>query len=256
MGALAILTPMSLVVSQETPSAPVEPEWKFKSKAAVDAKKRYDQALAEHKLAYQKAAAEAGKALLTDLAAAQKEATQTGDLDEAVAIRSAIEQAETIGIGKENAIPSGTSQLTYLTVLDENIVSIDKRIGFGKCGSLYKPEVTISVGGKPSPRGLGMHAISKDTVAVDYNIQGKYKLFQGAVAIDDCAVKDGGNKSQLVFKVFGDGKLLWTSDPVRIPGRSSAFKIPVAGVKTLKLSVTCPGDAWAAKSVWIEPRLE
>jgi hypothetical protein len=64
-----------------------------------------------------------------------------------------------------------------------------------------------------------------------------------------------GPQTPLVFQVWGDGKQLWHSDPVKRFGEPQNCDIELSAISHLELRVECPGDAAFALAVWCEPRL-
>ena len=62
----------------------------------------------------------------------------------------------------------------------------------------------------------------KGSAHVSYAIEGKFHTFSGAVAIMDGA---GNPASPVVFRILGDGKLLWASRPIQQEGDGQEFKI-------------------------------
>src|SRR5262249_20220233 len=93
----------------EGEAADAAPAWDFKSKAAAEAKRRYDQAVKEHKAAYAKAIRDAERALRADLKSAMQEATKAGDLDEALKLGAAVNHIEKAGVSPREgvALPRG-----------------------------------------------------------------------------------------------------------------------------------------------------
>ncbi|RME37110.1 MAG: hypothetical protein D6788_10155, partial [Planctomycetota bacterium] len=79
------------------------------------------------------------------------------------------------------------------------------------------------------PKGIGVH--SKTTLV--YTLGQRYETLAGTIGLDD-SVRPRGH---VVFRVEGDGKVLYESGP--ISGRDEARKIvvPVAGVRELRLIV-------------------
>jgi len=72
------------------------------------------------------------------------------------------------------------------------------------------------------------------------------------VAIDEAV---GGPLTPVTFLVLGDGKTLWTSQPVKASGQLQFCHVNVAGVEVLELRAHCPGRAEGAYAVWVEPQV-
>ncbi len=73
------------------PAFPTEPGWDFQSSSARKAKAKFDVARRQAEENFSRAVSTARKALAEDLEAAMKEATQLGNLDEALKLRAALE---------------------------------------------------------------------------------------------------------------------------------------------------------------------
>jgi NPCBM/NEW2 domain-containing protein len=93
----------------------------------------------------------------------------------------------------------------------------------------------ISIAGKRYPWGIGVHADSELTFALN----GRFKEFRSDVGI----ATRMGKRGSVIFTVIGDGKLLAKTLVVR--GSSTkphTLKVAVKGVKNLTLKVTNAGD--------------
>jgi hypothetical protein len=66
--------------------------------------------------------------------------------------------------------------------------------------------------------------------------------------IDSCA-------TPVIFKVWGDGKLLWQSKALKTRGDGEECTVPVATIERLELEVHCPGSHAKAHAIWVEPQL-
>jgi hypothetical protein len=96
----------------------------------------------------------------------------------------------------------------------------------------------LTVAGKSYEHGLGSHT----EWDVHYDLNGAFARFTALVGVDDevlSAIKpspDGTTKPVgVLFEVWGDGKLLWKSDPVRSGEAPRPADVPVAGVRDLAL---------------------
>lgn len=112
------------------------------------------------------------------------------------------------------------------------------------------------VKGIVSPNALLLHPSDKSDARVTYDIGRKYLRFKAAVGIRDGTNAGRGSGSPLTFRVLGDGKELWTSGAIQQCGVTRECDVPVTGVDRLELQVQCPGSAYCAHAVWVEPRLE
>jgi len=144
---------------------------------------------------------------------------------------------------------AGGGAPVYLCDLPEQEVHVGFG-NFGKRGELGYEGLTISVNGQPSPHGLSMHPPYKGSARVKYDLAGRYATLSGAAAINDEARQI---RSALTFRIVGDGRELWRSQPLR-RGREE-FNVSLRGVRKLELCVDCPGLMADAHAVWVEPRL-
>ncbi|MDI9603150.1 MAG: NPCBM/NEW2 domain-containing protein [Acidobacteriota bacterium] len=114
------------------------------------------------------------------------------------------------------------------------------------------PRVDRDVEGRPlrcgqrlHRRGIGTHAPSE----IRYDLEGRYARLLAEVA----AAESGGS---VVFEVYGDGRLLWSSGVMRGLGAPASVEVPVAGMRTLTLVVSDAGDGYIADMAnWGSPRL-
>ena len=77
--------------------------------------------------------------------------------------------------------------------------------------------------------------------------------FRSTVGVAD--LRKYGPHTPPTFEVWGDGKKLWQSKPVKKWGEPQDCLTNIEGVDMLTLRVVCPGDAAFAQTVWCEPRL-
>jgi serine/threonine protein kinase len=111
----------------------------------------------------------------------------------------------------------------------------------------------IRVNGMGSPKGLSMHGITADIAWAKYNLGKEALSFLTYVAVNDSA--DPPPAAPLTFRVVGDGRRLWSSDPIDRAGLVEKCKVDVRGVEILELQVDCPGSYVNAQAVWLEPRV-
>ena len=123
---------------------------------------------------------------------------------------------------------------------------------FGTGGDLgYFNGRRISVQGAPSPKGISMHPPANGASRAVYEVPKGVSHFEATVAIDDSALVQ---KTPVVFKVFGDNKVIWASKPMQGAGQSQECRVATRRAKTLTLVVECPGNFSNANAVWCEPR--
>jgi hypothetical protein len=119
----------------------------------------------------------------------------------------------------------------------------------------FGPSPDTILNGKPTRHGLALHPPQKGRAYVAYALNQRFELFRTMAAIRNSANARGGSASPLNFRVLGDGKLLWQSQPLQKGGQTEACEVPVSGVSELVLQVDCPGSADFAHAFWVEPCL-
>lgn len=141
---------------------------------------------------------------------------------------------------------------TFLDDLTELSASVGKG-SLGKHGEAgYSPPGKLRVRGSPPPHALSMHPPSTGSSNVSYNLDGKYRSFTGVAAIMDDAKQ---MQSKAIFRVYGDGKQLWSSRALRGAGEYQECAVKITGVQILKLEVICTGPNNDARAVWVAPML-
>lgn len=107
----------------------------------------------------------------------------------------------------------------------------------------------LTIGGKTYSTGLGVHARSDITYALD----GKYAHFTTDVGIDD----EAGSAGSAVFEVYVDGVLKTRTAKLTGSQGPTALSLSVYGAKTLRLVATDGGDGnafdhadWAGAMLW------
>ncbi|MBA4020508.1 MAG: hypothetical protein C0483_25385 [Pirellula sp.] len=104
-------------------------------------------------------------------------------------------------------------------------------------------------GGKPE-HSLFTHPHNETGLAqVEYHLGGACETFTATVGM---VAKP---QTPLVFRVYGDGKLLWESPAQALPDVGLDCSVDVRGVQQLRLEVFCNGAYDFAYAVWIDPKL-
>ena len=86
-----------------------------------------------------------------------------------------------------------------------------------------------------------------------FELGANYSRLKGGVAISDH--RFGKAYSPVTFRAIGDGKTLWTSQPLQGCGEWEAFEFDVSGVQRLTLEVSCPASHTGAHASWMDPIL-
>jgi chitodextrinase len=110
---------------------------------------------------------------------------------------------------------------------------------------------TITLNGITYTKGLGVHANS----TIIYNLNGQYNRFRTDIGLDDEV--DFQNQGSVVFKVYTDNNLVYTSPTMTKNSITISLNIDVSGINQLKLEVTDSGDNMNYDHAdWANARLE
>ena len=93
----------------------------------------------------------------------------------------------------------------------------------------------LAIAGQKFDKGVGSHADS----VMYIDLAGGSKGFSAYVGVDD---EVGGGIGSIEFRVYGDGKLLWTSGIMKAGQAAKKLDVDVSGVKTLVLVANSAGD--------------
>jgi hypothetical protein len=125
------------------------------------------------------------------------------------------------------------------------------KLGYNALGDPRFSETVVN--GKLCLKSLSLHAPNNGTSFVSYRLDGKYRMLLANVALVD---GDGRpSTTPLIFKVMGDGKVLWTSTPISKPKMVEKCKVRLFGIETLRLEVECPGPHAGAHAIWVDPKV-
>jgi hypothetical protein len=121
-------------------------------------------------------------------------------------------------------------------------------------GMVWRPRVDRNVTGGPlrvagvrHPRGLGVHAPSRTTWALD----GTYAQLRGSVAIDDEVLRFPSRGSCL-FRVLLDGREAFASPVLRAGDPAAPFHVELGAAKELALVVESTDDGFAGdRADWL-----
>lgn len=108
----------------------------------------------------------------------------------------------------------------------------------------------LRVAGVAYTRGLGTHAAS----TIRYDLYGAFAQFRAAVGIDDEITATAPVSA--IFEIAGDGRVLWTSEPVRSGQPASAVEVDVRNLEVLELRVRPAGESIDyLHADWLDARL-
>ena len=94
----------------------------------------------------------------------------------------------------------------------------------------------LIIGDKIYSKGIGTHAVSD----IEYSLKGHYKTYTAEVGMDEYSTKC--KRGSVIFKVYGDGKLLWESEVMTFSDPALPIKIDISDVDKLRLHVGDAGD--------------
>jgi hypothetical protein len=151
--------------------------------------------------------------------------------------------------GKPDApVKTNPSKLYLYDLKEFDIEVLDGRFRNGY------DENGITVRGERFKKGLWTHPFPDRDAHVKYRLDGLDAfVFEAKVAINDTALD--GSASPLTFRVLGDDKVLWTSQPVRFSHQTQDCRVKVEGIHVLELRVACQKDHRSAIAVWVDPYL-
>ena len=109
---------------------------------------------------------------------------------------------------------------------------------------------TLAIAGATFRSGLGTLA----NAHLEVKAQGQFQRFAAQVGVDDST---RGRRAAVRFEVYGDGRLLAASRPMRFGMAAEPISAPVAGVKVVELIARQIGtDAGNVVATWAEARFE
>jgi hypothetical protein len=129
--------------------------------------------------------------------------------------------------------PATTTYLSDLTWVSatNGYVPVEKDKSNGE--NLAGDGRTITLNGTPYAKGLGIHAASE----IVYNLNGAYSTFLSDVGLDDEV-----NCGSVVFEVYLDNALAYSSGTMEPTTATKSISLNVAGKNTLRLVVTDAGN--------------
>jgi lysophospholipase L1-like esterase len=109
-------------------------------------------------------------------------------------------------------------------------VEINQSVGEGSA----RDGERMSIDGRQYSRGLGTHAGSR----IDYRLDGKQKWFAADLGIDD----ETGGRGSVVYKVYVDGKRIFSSNIIHGGDPIQSIKLRISGARRITLIVSDAGD--------------
>ncbi len=155
----------------------------------------------------------------------------------------------------DEAEPARGESTALETAFLDDLPELPPNIGvgrLGKHGDAGYPGPRFKVRGAQPSHALSMQPPANGSSSVSYTLDHKWKSVTATAAIADDAKDMQGT---LTFKVYGDGKQLWSSRPMRGVGQFQECSLRISNVQTLKLEVNCTGPNREAHAIWVNPVL-
>jgi hypothetical protein len=140
-----------------------------------------------------------------------------------------------------------TTQSAWISALDLT----NAHQGWGKPGVDKSVDGhPISIAGRKYDHGFGTHSIGR----FDIDLHGTATHFHAEVGVDDDAKINTGT---VIFRVIGDGKVLWTSGILKRAQSAKTVDVDLTGVKQLQLRVGDAGDGFQNDHAdWADARID
>lgn len=177
------------------------------------------------------------------------------------------------------SIPSGFVQGQTGTAPEPNVTFLDDlketsfEVGYGTLGkhgqTTFPPEFVnkFRLNGVLVPHTLGLCPKDKSPGFVTYDLGGRFNRFRATVALNRAVHEDGLEgirklanftglaHSPITFRIYGDGKELWKSQPLVRLGDSQECDVPLPAVKELRLETQGSGATDYAWAYFANPRV-
>ena len=122
------------------------------------------------------------------------------------------------------------SDLTVTIVKNSSVLDVD-----------FPPRMNAAVTGGPLAlrgrhydKGIGVHARSQ----LEFKLDAQFDRLLGTIGIDD----DAAPIASAVFRIHGDGKLLYESPVLRLDDQPKPINVPLGGARTITLECDDAGD--------------
>lgn len=110
--------------------------------------------------------------------------------------------------------------------------------------------------GRHSTHGIYLHPLSYKYSHVTYELRGRFSQFRADAFVPVMSDHQGEPATPLVFRVVGDGRVLWESKPMASKEHQEGCAVSVSGIDNLTLEIGCPGPNSWCLGAWAEPRLK
>ncbi len=175
-------------------------------------------------------------------------------------IEKRLEQITSANPATELEKGTKSREVVYLDDLRE----VDFRVGFGtlgKHGSTGYPaehqNAEVIFHQQKISHSLSTCPPSRSFAYVNYDLAGKYESLVTTVGVMDRLQREHKERpnSAMVFKVIGDGRLLWQSNPIAEFSQGQECSVDLSNVRKLQLRVEISGDYSHCHAAWINPRV-
>jgi VCBS repeat-containing protein len=153
----------------------------------------------------------------------------------------------TVTIQGANDAPTDVVATRYLSTLTPTATN---NINSGLTNDSFYFTPTMTLGGVDYARGLGMHAPSSGVGTADYSINGA-SVFKTTIGLSD-----GSPGGSVIFRVYVDGVIQYTSPTVTSSTSPIDLAINTTGGTTLRLEVDNAGSYVNDGSGWFNARFE
>ena len=119
---------------------------------------------------------------------------------------------------------------------------------------------SVRIGGQAYDRAVCLRpAEDQGTTQIAFDIDARFARLRGVAGIADASSPSPAgaaqDRPQAVFRVYGDGNLLWESGPLAGRGDQRAFECSVAGVDVLTFVVESESPADISDLAWSDLKL-
>ena len=178
---------------------------------------------------------------------ALKEAAGAGNLDDAVALRSAIQSLRKgeDPPAEDEPVEHGDNVAASVRLSTLPVTGISDVLNATLPNHLW---AKISLGGKQIDDGISMRPRRLKTALVTFRLNGKFESIAGKAGIDDDVPIQSA--MPVIFALLGDKKVVWKSQPLQKSGEFEEFDVKIPKVRVLTLVVQTGGSSSFAHARW------
>lgn len=113
---------------------------------------------------------------------------------------------------------------------------------------------SVTLGGRDRRHGLRVRPIAgQGECRISYELASRPTELRGVAGLPAAAGGPAAEQPRtpsVVFRIYGDGNLLWESEPLQEPGTAAPLDVKLSGVTVLALVVECSDLAAAPVCAW------